>query len=116
MNYIKLLSLFNVSILISQNIYNHNELNWFTFETDHFLVHYHEETENSAREAAFVAEKVYYPITELYEFEPKTKTHLVLRDAEDYSNGAAYYYDNKIVIWSTLLNLNSGAVIDGFRM
>jgi len=103
MNYIKLLSLFNVSILISQNIYNHNELNWFTFETDHFLVHYHEETENSAREAAFVAEKVYYPITELYEFEPKTKTHLVLRDAEDYSNGAAYYYDNKIVIWSTPL-------------
>tara|TARA_S200000501_G_scaffold98676_1_gene92013 strand:- start:13287 stop:16247 length:2961 start_codon:yes stop_codon:yes gene_type:complete len=95
--------LLSISILISQNIYNHNELNWFTFETDHFLVHYHEETENSAREAAFVAEKVYHPITELYEFKPKNKTHLVLRDAEDYSNGAAYYYDNKIVIWSTPL-------------
>ena len=27
-----------------------------------------------------------------------------MKDADDYSNGAAYYYDNKIVIWATPLN------------
>ena len=32
------------------------------------------------------------------------KTHLVLLDPDDYSNGAAYYYDNKIVIWASPLD------------
>ena len=36
--------------------YNHPEFKWFTIETEHFLIHFHEETELSAREAATVAE------------------------------------------------------------
>ena len=41
------------------------------------------------------------------------KTHIVLRDTDDYSNGAAYYYDNKIVIWASPLNFELREVIGG---
>ena len=47
------------SFIFSQSWYNHTELNWRTFETDHFIFHYHEGTENTVSEAAFVAEKIY---------------------------------------------------------
>ena len=29
--------------------YNHPELNWQTFETEHFQIHFHDETEMTAR-------------------------------------------------------------------
>jgi len=90
--------------LNGQAKYNHPELNWYTFETENFKIHYHEETEISAREAATVAEVVFPKITSFYDFSPESKTDIILKDTDDYSNGAAYYYDNKIVIWATPLN------------
>ena len=90
--------------LTGQAKYNHPELNWYTFETENFMIHYHEETEISAREAATVAEIVFPKITSFYEFTPASKTDIILKDTDDYSNGAAHYYDNKIVIWATPLN------------
>ena len=92
------------SMLFSQVEYNHPELNWHTFDTEHFKIHYHDETENTAREAATVAEAIYPKIISFYGFEPFQKTHLVLLDPDDYSNGAAYYYDNKIMIWASPLD------------
>ncbi len=84
--------------------YNHPELDWQTFETDHFLIHFHQGTERSAREAATAAEAVYGPITKLYKYEPPTKTHLIIKDVDDDSNGLAYFYDNKIEIWARPLD------------
>ncbi len=95
-----------LSGLFSQSWYNHTELNWHTFETEHFVFHYHDETERSCREAATVAEKIYKPITEFYQFEPDSKTHIILKDTDDYANGAAYYYDNKIEIWALPLDFD----------
>ena len=95
---------FLLSIIFGQAKYNHPELDWYTFETEHFKIHYHSETEISAREAATVAEFIYPKITQFYEFEPQDKTDLILKDTDDYSNGAAYYYDNKIIIWASPLN------------
>ena len=80
------------SSIFSQVEYNHPELTWHTFETDHFKIHFHDETESTAREAATVAEVIYPKITSFYGFEPHQKTHLILLDPDDYSNGAAYYY------------------------
>ncbi|NQU67976.1 MAG: hypothetical protein HQ510_08550, partial [Candidatus Marinimicrobia bacterium] len=60
------------------------------------MIHFHTESERSAREAAVIAEKMYGPITTMYQFEPDSKTHLIIKDTDDYSNGGAYYYDNKI--------------------
>ena len=103
----QLFTLINLcGIGFSQSSYNHPELNWYTFETEHFIFHYHNETERSAREAATVAETVYYPITDLYDFEPDSKTHIILKDTDDYSNGAAFYYDNKIEIWALPLDFD----------
>jgi hypothetical protein len=64
------------------------DLNWKTIESAHFLVHFHSGEERSAREIANIAEGVYGPITQLYQHEPDSKVSLVIRDHEDYSNGA----------------------------
>lgn len=98
MNNTVLFLFLSFSILMGNVEYNHPELNWSTFETEHFKIHFHDETEKTAREAATVAELIYPKITEFYNFSPKKKTHLILIDPDDYSNGAAYYYDNKIMI------------------
>ena len=104
MRYLLLYSIvFN--ILLSQlNWYNHPELNWKTLESEHFKVHFHESTERSAREAIEVAEYVYPHITKLYDFEPDSKTEIIIKDVDDYSNGSAYYHDNMIEIWAKPLD------------
>lgn len=80
--------------------YNHPELNWFTIETDHFFVHFHTGAERTARVIAKIAEEVFEPVTSLYDYRPASKYHFIVRDHDDYSNGAAFYYDNKIEIWA----------------
>ncbi len=82
--------------------YNNTSLKWKTIETEHFRVHFHQGAEWTAREAARVAEEVYPHITSLYGYEPK-RVHIIIKDSDDYANGAAYYYDNKIEIWATNL-------------
>ena len=80
------------------------DLNWKTIESTHFLVHFHSGEERSAREFASIAEEVYGPITQLYQHEPDSKVSLVIRDHDDYSNGAAYFYDNRIELWAPALD------------
>ena len=89
--------LFFSSLLFSQVSYNHTELSWQTNETNHIRIHFYEDTEQSARHGAAIAEKVYKPITDLYNYEPFDKTDIVFTDVDDISNGAAYFYDNKII-------------------
>lgn len=83
---------------------NHPELDWRTLETEHFLIHYYDATERTARVGAVIAEEIYTPVTSLYEMEFDSKIHLIFKDTDDFSNGAAYYYDNKIVIWALPLD------------
>jgi Tol biopolymer transport system component len=87
--------------------YVRTELDWYTIETQHFLVHYHGdesgEGSRTARVVARIAEDIYAPITSLYELEPDTKVSFILKDYEDYSNGAAYFFDNVIEIWAPAL-------------
>ena len=84
--------------------YNHPELEWYTIETEHFFVHYHNGTERTARVTAKVAEDIYEPITTLYQYEPDGKIHFIVRDHDDNSNGAAFYYDNKVEIWAPAMD------------
>lgn len=87
--------------------YVRTELDWFTIETEHFLIHYHGEESGAgsrtAQVVARIAEDIYGPITSLYELEPDTKVSFILKDYEDYSNGAAYFFDNVIEIWAPAL-------------
>ena len=100
------LYIFLVSGIFSQSWYNHPELIWKTYETEHFIFHYHEGTENTVTEAAIVAENIYKPITDYYNFKPKTKTTIVIKDTDDFANGTAYYYDNKLEIWALPLDFD----------
>ncbi len=84
-------------------------LNWYTIDTQHFNIIYHLEDDGpgssrTAQVVARIAEEVYEPITDLYQHWPDTKVAIILKDYEDYSNGAAYFFDNKIEIWAPSLD------------
>lgn len=84
--------------------YSYNHLDWYTVESEHFMVHFQEGSDRSAQVVSRIAEEIYGPITELYNHEPDEKVSIVLKDREDYSNGAAYFFDNKIDIWVPALD------------
>ncbi|MGH7601382.1 MAG: hypothetical protein ACREOI_33905, partial [bacterium] len=84
--------------------WTHPELKWSTIETPHFYVHFHNGAEHTGKLAAKIAEDVYAPITSLYGYEPDGKIHFVIKDYDDFSNGAAYYLDNKVEVWASALD------------
>ena len=84
--------------------YNHPELEWETFETEHFTIHFHKGTRRTALIVAKVAEEIYPHVTAVYEYWPADKIHFVIRDTDDYSNGGAFFFDNKVEIWASNLD------------
>lgn len=91
--------------LFSQEVY-HPELEWKTIETEHFLIHYHEGAERTGRVVAKIAEEIYGPVTSLYHHTPDQKVSFIIKDYDDYSNGAAYFYDNKVEIWAPSMDFD----------
>jgi len=83
---------------------NHPELGWMSFETEHFVVHYHDGARRTATVIAKIAEEIHPKLTKLYGYEPDTKFHFIVKDTDDYANGGAYYYNNKMLIWATALD------------
>jgi Tol biopolymer transport system component len=83
----------------------HPELKWFTIKGQHVEVHYHNGAERTARVVAKIADEVWGPITSLYDYDPGT-VHFVIKDIDDYSNGATYFFDNKIEIWTSALDFD----------
>ncbi len=89
--------------------YARPSLDWYTIETEHFNVVFHHDSSGAgssrtAQVVARIAEEAYDPITSLYQYQPEGKTTFILKDFEDYSNGAAYFFDNKIEIWAPALD------------
>jgi len=85
---------------------SHPDLNWFTIETTHFYVNYHEGTERTAQTIAKIAEEVFGPITSLYKYEPTQKVSFVVTDVSDISNGATDFYGNRIEIFASALDFD----------
>jgi Tol biopolymer transport system component len=81
--------------------YNYPELEWKTAETKHFVIHFHEGAEWTARKVAAIADDVYDEVTTRYNFPIKQKTHVVVRDMDDIANGFAVYNLNWVTIWAT---------------
>lgn len=79
--------------------YPMNHIPWYTIESDHFLIHFQEGNSRPAQVISRIAEEIYVEVTTLYDHEPDTKISIVLNDRLDYSNGAAFFLDNKIEIW-----------------
>ncbi len=89
-------------------------LEWKTIRTEHFEVHFHEGEEWTAHRAAQIAEEVRPAIVGLYDYDPGV-VHLVLIDTDDYANGAAYFYDNRIELWATNLEFGLRGTTDWLR-
>ena len=97
----------STQLLFSQEEHiNHVELKWRTIETEHFYIHFHNGAERSGRVAAKVAEEIFGPVTSLYNHVPDQKVSIIMKDYDDYSNGAAYFYDNKIELWAPSLDFD----------
>lgn len=104
MQKIFLLILFSGYLFAQVNDYN-PDYNWFTIKGNHIRVHYHEGAERTARVVAKIADEVWGPITSLYQYEPEV-VDFVIKDIDDYSNGATYFFDNKIEIWASSLDFD----------
>ena len=97
-------SLLFIPVIISAQFDEyHADYEWLTIKGKHFFVHYHPEAERTARTVLKIAEEVWGPITSLYDYEPDP-VHFVIKDIDDYSNGATYFFDNKIEIWASALD------------
>lgn len=83
----------------------HPELDWYTIKGEHVEVHFHEGAERTAKVVAKIADEVWEPICSLYGYEPDV-VHFVIKDIDDYSNGATYFFDNKIEIWTSALDFD----------
>lgn len=83
----------------------HSEYEWYTIKGTHCFVHFHPEAERTARLVAKICDEVWGPITSLYGYEPDP-VNFVIKDIDDYSNGATYYFDNKIEIWASALEFD----------
>lgn len=95
--------------------YPHNHLDWYTIESERFLIHFQEGNDRPARVISRISEEVWDDITSLYDFEPDIPISIILIDREDYSNGAAYFFDNKIEIWLPSLDTPLRGTTDWLR-
>jgi len=106
------ISLFSITLVIISIIANysiaqfesHPEQDWYTIETKHFTVTYHTGAERTARIISKIAEEVYGPITDLYQFPLSDKVNFVVNDLSDIANGATDYYGNRIEIFASALD------------
>lgn len=83
----------------------HPELDWYTIKGKHCEVHFHDGAERTAKVVAKIADEIWEPITSLYQYETDI-THFIIKDIDDYSNGATYFFDNKIEIWTSALDFD----------
>ncbi len=104
------LLIFLLFIVLTPSIFSqftefHPELEWYTIRGNHAEVHYHSGAERTAKVVAKIVDEVWDPITSLYNYEPDL-VHFVIKDIDDYSNGATYFFDNKIEIWTSALDFD----------
>lgn len=62
---------------------------FLTYKSEHFYIHYPEELAPFAKRLTTIAETHHKRMTQLFGFEPKERTHVVLLDRTDSSNGMA---------------------------
>jgi hypothetical protein len=64
-------------------------LRWRTLQTEHFEIHFAEQSRAEARRVAAVAERIYPRTTRLLDWEPRRRTQIVLFNSGDFANGFA---------------------------
>ena len=82
---------------------NYPDVEWLTFDTEHFRIHYYPEVEWTARMMAKYAEIAYPKVTSMFDYPLKERVHIVIRDQEENANGFAVYGSDWITVWATPL-------------
>jgi len=65
------------------------DLEWYTIETPHFIIHYHSGLEEMAADTARLSEDAHELLSPLLDWTPSVKTQVVLTDVGDSANGSA---------------------------
>lgn len=80
---------------------NYPDIDWKTVKTEHFVIHYYDDVAWTAAKVAKAAEEIYPTVTGIYDYKPRHRTHIVVRDDEDTSNGFAVFNLGYITIWAS---------------
>ncbi len=65
------------------------DLDWRTHESSNFLIHYPQELSHFLPRVTLYLEQSHDDLSEYFKWQPKNKTHVVLRDDVDEANGFA---------------------------
>ncbi|HVX38506.1 MAG TPA: hypothetical protein VHB25_02950 [Gemmatimonadaceae bacterium] len=78
-------------------------LTWKTIETRHFVFHYVDDFADWTREVARHADAIDSAVTQLVGYSPPHRTHVLVHDPYENSNGSAWPYLNQpeIDLWAT---------------
>ncbi len=68
----------------------HSELDWFTLETEHYNVHYHNGIEDIAERGASIAEQVWQPLLDQLDMDTIPKIDIIFTTQDEIMNGYAY--------------------------
>lgn len=93
-----------VLVMAQEDLYNHPELKWLSFETENFVICYTEGLEDVAALAAKIGEEIHEPLCELYGYRPDTKVTFIFSDTDDIANAGSYFQSNKIKFYATSMN------------
>ncbi len=62
---------------------------WSTLQTEHFIIHYHEDLGEVPERVALYCEEAHAILAPLLDWQPASRTHVILNDLIDTSNGSA---------------------------
>jgi Tol biopolymer transport system component len=88
------------------------QLNWKTLQTEHFRIHFHQGLENTAQEAAVIAEESYAILLEEFGQAPPM-IDIMLVDAFDFSNGFANPLADSVGIFASQYRLSDNFNVRG---
>ncbi|MFH1761570.1 MAG: hypothetical protein ABIA63_10770, partial [bacterium] len=89
-----------IILLINLVFANNQQFRWKVIESRNFDVIYHDGLRDLALNISSIAEEIYEPIIEFYDFKPASKTAITVKDDYDYTNGYALYFENCLSIWA----------------
>lgn len=69
----------------------HSELDWFTLETEHYNVHYHNGIEDIAERGASIAEQVWQPLLDQLDMDTIPKIDIIFTTQDEIMNGYALW-------------------------
>ena len=84
--------------LSNAGVSHDSNLEWQTLETAHFYIHFHQGEEVWAGELSGIAERTYHEISKFLNWHPQGKTHVVLTDEFDVSNGFARVFPHNSIV------------------